>query len=674
MKKELASIKIIILLVGLLFSWQISFSQCNVNITGNSVFCAGGSTVLDAGAGFNTYLWSNNETTQSIVVTDADTYSVTVTDGMGCQAENSIDVTIAPLINPVVSATKTFACEGENIQLSATGAGAGGSYMWDQGLGNGQIQNITVNNTLDYNVTLTDVYSCTAVGSITITSVEVPTLVVDPVSPVVCKGTSVNLAVTGASSYSWFPSYGLSTTTGSVVIASPAVTTNYIISGSNTLGGTVCSSTIQTQVNVDDFNISLPLTETLCKDVEHSLVASASSGTPPYTYTWMVNNVLSLESSLSITELMDTSKVFQITGVDGNGCVVTKSTTVATYPDLVFEPYVNIDSVCPNDPVLFNASISGGTGEPYSFVFDGYYSNTILTIYPKETYMFRMSASDACQEIKDSIEIYTYPIPFLDFIADDYTGCLPKEIKFTSVSNPQDLIASYRWNFGDNDNNNLSIASSPSHTYDNKGDYDVTLEVRTTDGCFADTTKSDLIHVSPKPSLAFSPQPQTASILKPIVYFQNNSINADSLTYIWNFGNDELSNLMNPEYTYSNIGNYEVELIGFTTYGCSDTIYKFVEIKPEVKFYIPEAFTPDGDGSNETFLPKGTNVVNRSYEMKVYDRWGEIVFETTDLYEGWDGKVNGNDYAKPGIYAYYIEFKDIFGISYERDGTLMLIR
>lgn len=388
----------------------------------------------------------------------------------------------------------------------------------------------------------------------------------------------------------------------------------------------------------------------------------------------MVNNVLSTESSLSITEVMDTTKVFQITGVDGNGCVITKSTTVQVYPDLILEPYVNIDSVCPNDPVLFNASISGGTGEPYSFVFDNHFSNTILTIYPKETYMYYMSASDACQTVEDSIEIYTFPIPFLDFIADDYAGCMPKEIKFTSVSNPQDSIASYRWNFGDNDDNNLSIAASPSHIYDNKGNYDVTMEVTTVDGCFADTTKTDLIHVEPKPSIGFVPQPQTASILKPIIYFKNQSKNVDSLTYIWNFGNDELSNLKNPQYSYSSIGIYEVEMIGFTQYGCSDTTFKYIEIKPEVKFYIPEAFTPDGDGINEFFIPVGTNIVNRSYEMKIFDRWGEVVFETTDLYEGWDGKVKGNDYGKPGVYAYYIEFKDIHDIRYEREGTVMMIR
>jgi gliding motility-associated-like protein len=230
------------------------------------------------------------------------------------------------------------------------------------------------------------------------------------------------------------------------------------------------------------------------------------------------------------------------------------------------------------------------------------------------------------------------------------------------------------WNFGDNDNNNLSIASSPSHTYDNKGEYDVTMSITTINGCNADTTKENLIHVEPKPVLEFSPQPATASFIKPIIYFKNNSVNVDSLDYIWSFGNGELSNIQSPEYTYDATGVYEVEMIGFTKYGCSDTIYRYVEIVPEVKFYVPEAFSPNGDDINDTFLPKGENIVNRSYVMKIYNRWGEIVFETTNLYEPWKGDIKGNGLAKPGTYAYYIEYKDIFDVNYKSEGLLQLIR
>ncbi len=643
------------------------------NITGNSVICPSLSTILDAGAGFTGYEWSNASTLQTSEYFTAGMSYVTVTDANSCQGVDSLELTVSPQIVPNVTANSSFVCIGNQVQLSATGAGPSGTYNWDNGLGLGQIQNTTVTNTADYFVTLTDVNNCSEIGSITITGIDVPALAVNPDDTTICKGTSLNISVNGASSYSWFPSYGLSSNVGSVVVASPEVSTIYYITGSNEMGGTVCSSTIQSNVIVDKYTFSLPVDKTVCKGVEETISASVSNGVAPYFYSWTVNNIPRQETVSSIVDTIDGDRNYTLVGVDGNGCSITKSAIYKNYPQLVMAPYINKDTACPNTPILFNASISGGTGEPYQFTFDGYYSNTILSIYPKETYTYQLTVRDGCEEIKDSITIYTYPIPYLDFVANEYGGCVPKEIKFSSISNPIGLIDKYRWNFGDNDNNNLSLSASPSHIYNTHGIYDVNLQVITTDGCFTDTTKTALIHIEAKPVPSFKAQPSTVSILKPVINFNNLSENVDSLSYIWNFGTGDLSNLKSPEYSYEGVGTYEVELIAFTHYGCSDTTYKFVEVKPEVKFYVPDAFTPDGDNHNEVFLPVGTNILNKGYHFYIYDRWGEPIFETNNLHEGWDGKVNGN-FVKPGIYAYYIIYKDIYDIKYERDGTVNVIR
>jgi len=664
-----------IIIYFLLLKGLVAFSQCNPSITGPNNVCYGETITLDAGGSYDSYQWApNGETTRQIIVSVGDTYYVTVEDNTGCVGIDSLKVVASPQIIPNVSATKEFVCEGGNTRLSVTGAGAGGSYLWDNSLGTNQINDITVIGTVDYNVTLTDYNGCTEVGSITITSVDIPVLTIDPIDTVLCKGSSTNITVNGASNYSWFPSYGLSSTTGAVVVASPEVTTVYQVVGSNELGGTVCSSNIESRVVVDAYDFSLPPSKTLCKNEEVTIVASVNGGTAPYSYSWTINNVPNSSISASLTDTVNGVRNYQLTGVDGNGCSVTKSTIYQNYPDLVFNPQINKDTVCPNDPVLFSASISGGTGIPYEFIFDGHYSNTVLTVYPEQTYVYQLTVKDGCEEIHDSITIATYPIPYVDFVANTYGGCEPKEIKFTSITSPTGLIDSYKWNFGDNDNNNLSTSASPVHIFKNKGVFDVNLKVQTKDGCFTDTTKESLIHIEGKPNLSFKPEPLTVSILKPIVYFNNTSENVDSLSYIWNFGTDELSNIKNPEYKYNNVGNYEVELIGITRFGCSDTIYKYVEVKPEVKFYIPEAFTPDGDDHNELFIPKGTNIINKDYQFYIYDRWGEPIFETDNLDEGWDGKTKSGDYVKPGIYAYYIIFKDIYNIKYEREGIVKLIR
>ena len=663
------------LIFFILLKGLFAFSQCDPQITGPTGLCYGETVMLDAGAGYDTYIWApNGETSRQISISAGGTYSVTVEDNTGCVGVGSLIVTQSPQIIPNVNASKDFVCIGDQTQLSVTGAGAGGSYLWDNNIGTAQVNIITVMGTVDYFVTLTDVNNCTEIGDITITGIDVPVLTVSPSNTIICKGSSSNISVNGAQNYSWFPSYGLSTSVGSVVVANPEVTTLYNITGTNELGGTTCSSNIQSNIEVDAYNFTLPLDQTFCKDNEVAVTASISGGIPPYLYSWTINGVQRVETSNSIMDTINGDRNYQLIGVDGNGCSVSRTATYKNFSQLVVNPYINKDTICPNDPVLFNAHISGGTGAPYEFVFDGHYSNTILTVYPKNTYLYQLVVRDGCEEIKDSITIATYPIPYLDFIANEYGGCQPKEIKFTSISSPTNLIDSYRWNFGDNDQNNLSVKVSPSHIYESQGIYGVNLQVLTINGCFADTTKDTIIHIEAKPKLAFKAEPSTVSVLKPIVFFNNISENVDSLSYVWDFGTGDLSNINSPEYKYNYVGNFEIELIGFTAYGCSDTIHKYIEVKPEVKFYIPDAFTPDGDNHNEIFTPMGTNILNKGYKLVIYDRHGLPLFETDNLEEGWDGKTKSGDYAKPGLYVYYINFKDVYDIKYERDGTVNLIR
>lgn len=645
-------------------------------ITGGTFICLGLTIPLDAGSGYTMYEWSNSINTQVSNYGLPGVAIVTVTDVNSCSGIDSVDLLMSPTIIPNVNSSSDFVCVGDQIDLSVTGAGPGGFYLWDNPLGMGQVHNdVTITATTDFFVTLTDVNNCEEIASIGITSIDVPVMDVNPKpDTVICKGSSAILRASGATTYAWFPSYGLSDATGEIVVATPDVTTSYSVTGSNSIGGTTCSSTIYTEVIIDNFDINLPLNETFCKDEKPTIMAIVSNGTPPYTYSWTINNTIRQDIGATIVDTIVGIRNYQVVGVDYYGCSSTANATYQSYPDLVFDPYTNFDTVCPGDPVQFNASISGGTGEPYHFIFDGSYSNTILTLFPKNTYNFRMSVKDGCEEIKDSILIVTHEIPYLDFIASEYGGCSPKEVQFTSTSIPSDLIASYVWNFGDNDANNLSVSESPLHIYKQQGAHSVKLEVLTEDGCFTDTTKLDYIQIQPKPNVSFVAEPTTVSILDPVIYFRNTSINLDSLSFIWNFGVGKLSNLVNPEYTFNSIGNYEIELIGSTSFGCTDTTYRLVEVKPEVKFYIPNGFSPDGDGINEVFLPVGTNILTNGYRFTVYSRDGLTVFDTEQLDEGWNGQSSSGAYCKTGIYVYTINFKDIYGISYTRDGIINLLR
>ncbi len=645
-----------------------------VDITGDAIICPSETAILNAGAGFVSYLWSTGESTQTVSVTTEGMYYVTVSDANGCLAVDSINVIQVPVIIPNVGASEENVCVGDQTQLTVTGAGSGGAYNWNLGLGSGQIKDITVLATQDYEVTLTDYYGCTAVGSITITAIPIPVLSVTPSNPTICRGSAITLTASGADTYSWFPPYGLSGTQGPAVVANPEYTTDYIITGMNTVGTKSCTSTLQMQVIVDDLSVSLPISQTLCEGTEVNMYANTSGGVAPFTYTWIINSNGTSFTTQSLTYIIDTITNFKVIVTDGNGCVMQANTTYQDYPDLILDLLFNDATVCPKDTVLLNAAISGGTGVPYQFIFEDKYSDVILKLIPETTHWYVGEARDGCKSVKDSVQIITHPIPYLDFIADEYAGCVPMDIRFSSVSAPSDLISDYFWNFGDSDQNNLSLTNSPLHIYEYKGDFSVKLEALTVDGCRIDTIKHNLIHIEPKPVLSFIAQPAYVSIIKPLVYFNNTSVNRDSLSYIWDFGTGDYSNLQSPEYTYKYIGNYEVEMIGFTAYGCSDTVMGEVRVQPEIAFYIPTAFTPDGDNFNEVFMPKGSNILNTGYLMRIYNRWGEPIFESVDLSKGWDGKTAQGNFAKTDSYIYYIEFYDIYGIRYEKNGNLNLIR
>ena len=158
------------------------------------------------------------------------------------------------------------------------------------------------------------------------------------------------------------------------------------------------------------------------------------------------------------------------------------------------------------------------------------------------------------------------------------------------------------------------------------------------------------------------------------IKFENLSVDANSA--IWIFGNGDTSNYLSPTYKYTenNPGSYTVTLIALSEYGCADTSRQEITIKEIGTIFIPSAFTPDDDGINDIFIPKGNNIDSNYYKMLIYDRWGEKVFETNDLSQGWDGRVKNENMASPGIYKWYIIYRDKSGTEYTKSGNLTLIR
>jgi gliding motility-associated-like protein len=228
-------------------------------------------------------------------------------------------------------------------------------------------------------------------------------------------------------------------------------------------------------------------------------------------------------------------------------------------------------------------------------------------------------------------------------------------------------IAQWTWDFGDQGS---STQQNPSHTYASQNTYNVTLTVVSNLGCSDVFTATSSVIASPTASFLYSPS--EPSIFNPTVNFYNTS-SAGSIS--WNFGDGQTSSEENPIHTYSSSqGSYTVTLtIGSGT--CSDTASATVVVQDNLIYYVPNTFTPDGDIFNQTFKPVFTSGFDPyNYSLMIFNRWGELIFESRNTQVGWDGTYN-NRIAQEGVYTWRIQFKLLEGDDRrEIFGTVLSIR
>lgn len=265
-------------------------------------------------------------------------------------------------------------------------------------------------------------------------------------------------------------------------------------------------------------------------------------------------------------------------------------------------------------------------------------------------------------------QIMVYPPPTAYFPPLNVLGCQPQPVQFVDSSNAGTSLT-YLWLFGDGQ---TSTEQNPYHVYEEIGIYDVTLIVVTTNGCL-DTSVFNLqnaVEVKPSPTAGFIVNPTITTVYDPIFYFTDTSFQAVSTQMIMG---DEMVYNYTPEYHYyEDYGEYEITQIAYGSNGCPDTFRVKVKIQEEYLFYIPNAFTPNGDYINNVFKPELMGVYE--YEFYVFDRWGEKIFETNDQTVGWDGKLKGNK-CQQDVYVYLIKYRDVVNHeSHRHSGTFSLIR
>jgi len=245
--------------------------------------------------------------------------------------------------------------------------------------------------------------------------------------------------------------------------------------------------------------------------------------------------------------------------------------------------------------------------------------------------------------------------PKVDFSVDPSEGCTPLQVTLRNKSVMYTGDMAYNWYVN---NEKVSSASNPNITLINDTleprYFSVRLQATSELGCTRSAKLEDVITVYPAPKAKFNFALDDFNMFNPAVSFTN--ISEHSVRWNWSFGNGESSTDFSPNYYYEKHGRYNVHLKAWNAYECTDTVSNLLVLDPVTMLYIPSAFTPNNDGDNDTWGVKGHNE-NNGFQIKVWDRWGHLVFESDDMNFAWDGYMVNGKLAPIGVYAYHIIYR-----------------
>ncbi|WP_421868887.1 PKD domain-containing protein [Marinoscillum sp.] len=364
------------------------------------------------------------------------------------------------------------------------------------------------------------------------------------------------------------------------------------------------------------------------------------------------------------------------------GCV--SDTIGATSVVEKLEPPITADFVLMPDTLILPDSVAAftnnsSTGLNYLWGFDDGDSSSLYDPgqhgydTPGIYRIFLTVSNNYCEESIARNLVVLPPDPIISFTADTTSGCSPFTVRFINESSYA-VSDTYYWEFGDG---NSSTLENPVHTYKEEGVYTVRLYGENVLGNGADMIREDYITVFAQPIADFTLKPTTVYVPDQEVFFRNASTEASA--YQWDFGDGDTSSAFNPVHRYADLGVYDITLIASNDDGCVDTLTLFsaVEAVEGGREKTPNAFTPSGgsEGSSETindvFIPNVEGV--SQFRMLIYNKWGELLFESKDQTVGWNGYYRGQ--LQPAdVYVYRLELRYSDGREQVKVGDVTLVR
>lgn len=611
--------------------------------------------------------------------------NLTVTSDNGCTQSVSKAMNVFPV--PVAAFAGNNVCEGNQSQFYSQSSIVGGGVLtcnWDFGDGNTS-SNDNPSHTFQtpgvYTVTLTvtSAAGCSNTTSQTFTVYQSPAALFS--SNGACDGSPVQFydlssSVAGPISY-WNWNFGDGTNS---VSAAP----QHTFPGNGVYQVTLTVTSINGCMNsytapVNVFGLPVPLISAISNcayDPTSFTGVTAVGDTNTYQYLWDFGdgNNSTMQSATHQYQLAGVYTV-SLTMTNSNGCTATATLPLTVYPapDAGF----TATNACEASGVQITNTSTISSGSIVNYFWDfGDGNNLSGTVNPTHVYNSAGVYTITLVAISDngctdtvSYQVTVYPLPVPGFLYGVAEGCGPLAVPFTDSSFvATGTIVSWHWDFG---NGTTSTLQNPVAIYNQSGTYSVTLTVTTDNGCSATVTQPNIITVHPGPTADFIPNPVQTTILDPVINFTN--LSQGGVNYQWYFGDGSGSTQYEPTHAYSDTGTFVVTLIVENIYGCFDTITKNVVIIPVFTLYVPNAFTPNGDGTNDYFNVKGLGI--EEVTLNIFNRWGENIYTSYGLEGGWDGTVQkDNTVAQQDVYVFDARVLDVFGKTHHQYGRVTLVR